>query len=76
VVHVAANDDVHPDRRLGADDHVADDLRALVDVGARIDDRREITKSPNHSITQSLITQSPNHQSPNQSLNHPIANPQ
>ncbi len=37
-VHVAANDDVHPDAALGADLDVADDLRARVDVRRR--DRR------------------------------------
>ena len=36
VIDVAANDDVHPDRRFGANLHVADDLGALVDVCARI----------------------------------------
>ena len=38
-VHVAADDRVHPDAALLADLHVADDLRAVVDVGGGMDAR-------------------------------------
>ena len=48
-VDVAANDDRHPDTALLADFHVADDLRAVVDVGGRMDARHSPAVGTKHA---------------------------
>ena len=49
LVHVAADDDRHPDAALFADLHVADDLGAVVDEGGRVDARHAPAVGPKHS---------------------------
>ena len=48
-VDVAANDDVHPDAALLADFDVSDDLRALVDIGGRMDLREDGPERTEHA---------------------------
>ena len=47
-VHVAADDDRHPDAALLADLDVADDLRAVVDERGRVDARKRVAERPEH----------------------------
>lgn len=48
-VHVAANDDAHPDAALVANLNVANDLRAVVDIGSRMDAGQPPAVGPKHS---------------------------
>ncbi len=54
-IHVSANDDVHPDAALGSEMHVADDLRAGVDEGRRMDRRVQRAKRAKHSVDYRLL---------------------
>ena len=47
-VHVAADDDVHPDAALLADLDVADDLGAVVHERRRVHDRKAPLIAPKH----------------------------
>ena len=51
VEHVAADDGVEPDGRLFADDDIADDLRALLDEGRRVNLRVLSIERSNHGPT-------------------------